>query len=173
MADHVPVSSEGNPAQWTVRIHLQACTSAIAASRISPRKDRNSQFSADFDTIVDGLTGDAYIRSLNARFLHTQLRATGSVLRAPDGKTESLEVTGDHARIEDLLLLFTKTMSPSLSGPIRLHASICLPPGPQHFLKSFSFNVIHHRPRRVSPPGHARKDSRTQPARAASMMRVC
>ncbi len=100
------------------------------------------QLSSDFDTVVDGLHGNIAIRSSKVRFLGTELAATGSIQTASGGggKAESLDVTTDHARIEDLLRLFVKSDPPAVSGPIRFRADLVLPPGPQMLLRKLRLN---------------------------------
>jgi hypothetical protein len=95
-----------------------------------------------FDATVNGMRGDVAIHSTKVRFLETELEATGTVQTSAhkSGKTESIEITGNQARIEDVLRLFTKTDPPSLKGPMRLHANIVLPPGPERFLRKVQLN---------------------------------
>ena len=46
-----------------------------------------------------------------------------------------LEMSAQHARVEDLLRLFAGVAKPSVVGPIQLRAKVQLPPGPQAFLR--------------------------------------
>jgi hypothetical protein len=100
------------------------------------------ELNGKFETTVNGLRGDVAIHSTEVRFLQTELQATGKVQTSAHGpgKTSSLDITGKNARIEDLLRLFTKSDFPSVKGPIRLYASVVLPPGPQPFLRKLRLN---------------------------------
>jgi hypothetical protein len=84
----------------------------------------------DFQAIVDGTNGDTYLQPVNARFLHTQLVCTGKVEHEPGqpGKTISLDVDVNRARIEDLLRLAVKG-APVMTGSARLRTKFVLPPG--------------------------------------------
>jgi hypothetical protein len=95
-----------------------------------------------FNTTVNGMRGDVAIHSTQVRFLQTELQATGTVQSTAyqAGKTASIDITGNKARIEDVLRLFTKSDLPSMKGPIKLHAAIILPPGPRPFLQKLELN---------------------------------
>ena len=51
------------------------------------------------------------------------------------GKTVTLEMSAQRARVEDLLRLFAGAAHPSVMGPIQLRAKVQLPPGAQAFLR--------------------------------------
>jgi hypothetical protein len=68
---------------------------------------------------------------VQADFLRTRLSVSGSV----QDKTVSLQFLGREARVEDLLLLFSRSDPPTLRGPIRLAADVDLPPGDDPFLR--------------------------------------
>jgi hypothetical protein len=85
----------------------------------------------EFHAMVDGTSGDTYLRSVNAHFLHTSLTASGSVVRVstPHGHDVELDVVLDRARIEDLLKLGVHTDPPIMSGPVEMKTRLSLPPG--------------------------------------------
>jgi AsmA-like C-terminal region len=85
----------------------------------------------EFHAIVDGTSGDTYLRPVHATFLHTSFAANGSVVRvsAPNGHDIELDVTVDDARIEDLLKLGVHTDPPIMSGPIKMKTRLSLAPG--------------------------------------------
>ena len=91
----------------------------------------------DFDTQVDGMHGNLILTSTNLSFLGTKLEARGEIQSDPGqhGKIESLKIVSEHARVEDLLRMFSKALPPAMSGPITLHTNVVLPPGPGQFLK--------------------------------------
>jgi len=97
-----------------------------------------------FNATVDGTTGDTTLNHIHATLLHTVLDVTGSVIRASDlpasekpaaaanhlsGHLIDLSVTGDQARVEDLLRLGAKTSPPLMLGALTLRARVTIPPG--------------------------------------------
>jgi len=85
----------------------------------------------EFHAIVDGTSGDTYLRPVNATFLHSSFTASGSVVRvsAPKGHDIELDVVLDHAQIEDLLKLGVRTDPPIMNGPIEMKTRLSLAPG--------------------------------------------
>ena len=85
-----------------------------------------------FHAIVDGTTGDTYLRPVSATFLGSSLTARGSVVRSlnPHGHDIKLDVVLDHARIQDLLQLGVHTEPPIMTGPLTMKTRFSLPPGP-------------------------------------------
>jgi hypothetical protein len=85
----------------------------------------------DFHATVDGTDGDVWLEPVRARFLHTFLVARGKVVRVPGGRETDLDVEIDQGRIEDLLRLAVRTDPPVMSGQVKLHTKMHLPPGKQ------------------------------------------
>ena len=85
----------------------------------------------EFHAMVDGTSGDTYLRPVNASFLHTSFTARGSVVRVstPHGHDVELDVVLDRARIEDLLKLGVHTDPPIMSGEVEMKTRLSLPPG--------------------------------------------
>ena len=84
----------------------------------------------DFSAIVDGTNGNAILKSVTARFLHTALSVAGEVVdlkKGVKGRTIELHASSDRARIEDLLVLAVKNMPPAMTGVARLDARIDIP----------------------------------------------
>jgi hypothetical protein len=85
-----------------------------------------------FHAVVDGTSGDTYLEPVNAQFLNSSLVARGSIegQEGVKGKTISLQVTMDKARIEDLLRLVMKgNKPPVLTGAVQLKTKFDIPPG--------------------------------------------
>lgn len=84
-----------------------------------------------FHAVVDGTTGDTYLRPVNASFLHSALTARGAIVRVktPHGHDVELDVVLDHARIEDLLQLGVHTEPPVMSGAVEMNTRLALAPG--------------------------------------------
>lgn len=85
----------------------------------------------DFHAIVDGTSGDTYLRPVKATFLHSSFTASGSVVRLNQrhGHDIELNVLLDHALIEDLLKLGVRTNPPVMTGPVEMTAKMSLLPG--------------------------------------------
>ena len=108
--------------------------------------------STNFQATVDGTDGDTYLQPVEAHFGQSIVLAKGSVegVKGQKGKTITLEVSADRARIDDLLLLAMKE-SPSMTGPIHLKTKFKLAPGPQEIPDrlnldgSFELDSMHFR----------------------------
>jgi hypothetical protein len=84
----------------------------------------------EFHAVVDGTTGDTYLRPVNATFLHSSLIANGSVVRMrPKGHDIELNVEIEHAQVEDLLRLAVHTDPPVMNGPVQMKTRLSLVPG--------------------------------------------
>ena len=86
---------------------------------------------AKYHTIVDGTNGDTLLERIDATFLESALSATGSVVDGPPGakgRTVSLDITMDRARIEDVIRMAVKD-DPPLRGGLTLKTKFVLPPG--------------------------------------------
>jgi AsmA-like C-terminal region len=85
----------------------------------------------EFHAIVDGTSGDTYLRPVNATFLHSSFTANGSVVRVstPKGHDIELDVVLNGARIEDLLKLGVRTDPPVATGPVQMKTRLSLAPG--------------------------------------------
>jgi hypothetical protein len=86
---------------------------------------------ADYHTIVDGTNGDTILERIDASFLKTSLVARGSVAgkRGQEGRTVTLDIVMDKARVEDVLRLAVKTPRPPMTGAMKLKTRFVLPPG--------------------------------------------
>ncbi len=84
-----------------------------------------------YHAIVDGTSGDTRLERIDASFLRSSLVARGGVVDTPgkDGRTVTLDVTMDDARIEDVLRLAVKTPTPPMTGTLKLTTKLVLPPG--------------------------------------------
>jgi len=87
----------------------------------------------EFHAIVDGTSGDTYLRPVKATFLHSSLTANGSVVRMvkPDGHGHDIEldVVLNHALIEDLLKLGVRTDPQVMTGAVQMKTRLSLSPG--------------------------------------------
>ena len=85
---------------------------------------------ADYHTTVDGTNGDTLLDRIDASFLNTSLVAKGSVIDSPGkkGRTVTLDVVMDKARIEDVLRLAVKGTKPPMTGAMKLRTKFVIPP---------------------------------------------
>ena len=84
-----------------------------------------------FHSIVDGTNGNTWLRPVDATFLGTVVHAVGGVVEreGEDGRTVTLDVVMDKARIEDVLYLAVKSKDAPMTGALTLRAKLELPPG--------------------------------------------
>jgi hypothetical protein len=86
---------------------------------------------AVYHTTVDGTNGDTILERIDGSFLKTSLIAKGSVIDAPGktGRTVTLDIVMDKARLEDVLRLAVKAPKAPMTGALKLTTKFVLPPG--------------------------------------------
>ncbi len=123
------LSSSGNYSGvlGSIEVQGQTDTPAFTLDPIGHPVPLHTEFSAT----VDGTNGDTYLHPVRATLLHSQILASGSVLRVPEKKGHliTLDVQTSKARLEDLLQLSTKSTQPMMSGLVELKTKMTLPPG--------------------------------------------
>ena len=88
-----------------------------------------------FHAVVDGTSGDTYLRPVEAQLGRSSFTVNGSVVKVPGpygtlhGHDITLDVAMDRARIEDFLKLAVNTVPPVMNGNLSMRARIYLPPG--------------------------------------------
>jgi hypothetical protein len=85
-----------------------------------------------YQALIDGTNGDTRLENIDATFLSSHLIAKGAVLDGPKGehgRTVSLEVNMDKARIEDVMTMAVPASKPPMVGALRLTTKFLLPPG--------------------------------------------
>ena len=84
-----------------------------------------------FHSIVDGTNGNTWLRPVDGTFRQTAVHAEGGVVEreGADGRTVTLDVTMDRARLEDVLFLAVRADPPPMSGALKVRAKFELPPG--------------------------------------------
>src|SRR5581483_7564466 len=71
------------------------------------------------------------LERIDGSFLNTSLAATGDVIDLPGapGRQVTLDLTMDHARLEDVLWLAVKTPKAPMTGALTIKTKMFLPPG--------------------------------------------
>jgi AsmA-like C-terminal region len=95
-----------------------------------------------YHAVVDGTNGDTVLERIDGSFLNTSLVAKGAVIDAPGkekGRTVTLDVTMDKARIEDVLKLAVKAQNP-MTGALKLTTKLVLPPGEQDVVEKLQLD---------------------------------
>lgn len=89
-----------------------------------------------YQALVNGMNGDVALKSVTAQFGHTAINVAGDITGQDEGKgkTASLQLYSDGARIEDLLRLFVKDNTPPMTGAILFRAKATLPPENRSFI---------------------------------------
>ena len=124
------LSSEGNFRGTLENIGVQGTTST---PDFSVRLSGNVvNLATDFHSVVDGTTGNTMLQPVVAHFLQTTLTARGGVLKVTGrkGRVLDLQVTSEHARLDDLLRFAMKGGHPPLEGIANLNTRMEIPPGP-------------------------------------------
>ena len=85
----------------------------------------------DFSASVDGTNGNTLLHPVIAHFRNSTLICNGGVAKTAGAKGREivLDVTTDHARLEDLMLFAVKSSTSPMTGNIRLTTKFDLPPG--------------------------------------------
>jgi len=101
------------------------------------RSSHHTELRTQFRAVVNAENGDVFLQNVNANFRQTNILTQGSVAgeSGRPGKTTSLTIASRDGRIQDLLLLFTKSPQAPMSGTISFKAKASVPPGKDPFLK--------------------------------------
>ena len=96
--------------------------------------------STKYESVVNGTNGDTELDKVQSTFQRTTFLSKGAIAgqSGERGKTVTLEMSAQRARVEDLLRLFASPARPSVIGPIQLRVKVRLPPGAQAFLTRLS-----------------------------------
>jgi hypothetical protein len=83
----------------------------------------------DYDVLVDGTNGNTVLEPVRARLKDTAFQTSGGIIKRETGgqRAIDLDVVMPEGHLEDLLLLAAKG-KPLMSGLIRMHAKISIPP---------------------------------------------
>jgi hypothetical protein len=103
------------------------------------------RLTTNFHAIVDGTNGDTYLQPVKAHFLDSDVVTNGEVVghAGQKGKTITLDVDIQRARVQDVLALAAKS-EPALTGRLRLKAKLDLPPGQEAVLHRMELNGTFH-----------------------------
>lgn len=83
-----------------------------------------------FEAVVDGLSGDTYLQSVEAKLGHSTFTCNGKVVNIKgQGHVIDLDVNIPAGRIEDFLQLAVKTTPVVMRGVINTRAKLHIPPG--------------------------------------------
>ena len=117
--------------------HIEAQGQVDAPQFTVTSSSHDVQLRTDFRAVVNGENGDTLLESVTAHFLKTTIWSGGSVAgqEGQNGKTTSLEVAAKDGRIQDLLLLFTRSERAPMAGMVSFRAKVAVPPGKRPFLE--------------------------------------
>jgi len=123
------LSSDGNYQGQLSRILVDG-TTTTPDFRLDIAK-RPMSLNTKFHAIVDGTNGDTYLQPVDAWLLQTHILAQGAVVHTAGvpGRDVRLDITVDPGHIQDMLLLAVKAQPPPMTGQIKVHAQMDLPPG--------------------------------------------
>jgi hypothetical protein len=129
------LSSSGKFSGVLDRIEVQGITDTPHFTVIS--SSHLVQLRTQFHAVVNGENGDTFLEKVAATFLKTTVWSEGSVAgtSGQPGKTASVELAANDGRIQDILLLFTRSPRAPMSGTVSFHANVAIPPGKRPFLE--------------------------------------
>lgn len=112
----------------------------VAGLKVGDKAHHRVDITAKFSATVNGSNADTRLDSVESSFLGTSIHWTGDIAdRQPTdqnpGKEARLQMTSEHARVQDLLYVVTQAPRPALNGPVSARAQIVLPPGDRPFLQ--------------------------------------
>jgi hypothetical protein len=85
-----------------------------------------------YHSIVDGTNGNTILERIDGQFLKSTLVAKGAVLDAPrggNGRTVTLDIDMQRARLQDIMTMAVKTPTPPMVGVLTMTTKFVLPPG--------------------------------------------
>ena len=90
-----------------------------------------------FNAVVDGMTGNTILRSVQATILRTAAHIEGAVSSRPGqhGKTATLDISVRNGHIEDVLRMFVREPKPPMEGATNFKVHVVLPPDKRPFVK--------------------------------------
>jgi AsmA-like C-terminal region len=129
------LSSSGKFSGTLDRIEVQGLTDTPSFTVTS--SSHQVQLRTQFHAVVNGENGDTFLQRVAATFWKTTVWSEGSVAggNGEPGKTASVELAAKDGRIQDVLLLFTRSERAPMSGTVSFHAKVSIPPGRRPFLE--------------------------------------
>jgi hypothetical protein len=105
----------------------------------------------DYDAIVDGTNGDTTLERVDATLGTSRITARGTIYRAPDdspdkkGRRITLDTTTRSGRLEDFVMLTTRTQKSPMTGIVNVDAKLDIPPAEAEVIERMdlrgTFNV--------------------------------
>jgi hypothetical protein len=129
------LSSSGKFSGVLNRIEVQGQTDTPQFTVAS--SSHQVQLRTQFHAVVNGENGDTFLQQAAATFWKTTVWTGGSVAgkAGKPGKTASVELAAKDGRIQDILLLFTRSERAPMTGMTNFHAKVSVPPGKRPFLE--------------------------------------
>jgi hypothetical protein len=95
------------------------------------------KLATEFQAVVDGTKGDAFLNNVTAHFDNTTVQMKGSVAgqEGSGGKLVSLDMWEPSGRVEDILDLFISAITPPMTGSVTFRGHFVLPPGKAQFVQ--------------------------------------
>jgi hypothetical protein len=100
-----------------------------------------------FRSVVNGMTGDTILDTVDARFLNSEFLCKGDVTRqvGKSGKTVNLVAfTRKTARMEDILHLVMDAKTPFITGDVDFQSKIVIRPGHEEIIRKLQLNGQFH-----------------------------
>jgi hypothetical protein len=128
------VSSKGHFSGTLDNLDVQGQTSTPELTVTSTH--HGLPLTTHFVANVNGATADVTLDRVKAQFGKDDLDAHGGITRQQDGqRVADLEIQCDHGRIEDTFYPFIHSPSAALTGDVKFHMHVTIPPGKEKFVK--------------------------------------
>ncbi len=93
----------------------------------------------DFSATVKGSSGEVFLRSVKAQFGRDNLDIHGSIAKDANGaRVANLDLECEKGRIEDTFYPFIRAPKSALSGDVKFHMQVVIPPGKEAFEKKIT-----------------------------------
>lgn len=89
---------------------------------------------------LDGTNGNTYLKSIEARLLHSTINVSGEITGTPGvkGRHITLKISSQDARLEEFLFLAAKGREPAMRGVVNVELMIDVPAGDEPLVNSLS-----------------------------------
>ena len=106
---------------------------------IATKTQHGLPLKTDFSAFVDATNGDVILRQVKAQYGKDALDIHGSIAREKRRpRMAILEIRCDRGRVEDTFYAFMHNPKPALTGNIKFHMRLTIPPGNEPFEKRVS-----------------------------------
>jgi hypothetical protein len=121
--------------------HLNVNGWALVHDLDVSQSSHSRDMALQYNLAINAITGEIAVRKISAAFNHSEVLFSGSIstVHPTNGRLVSIDLSSQHARVEDLLDLFNSN-NPALTGDIKFTAHVGLAPVEHSFVEDMSLN---------------------------------